>query len=105
MQAKMKDPNFKSALCLRGNHLVCLYTHLDKCDKFFWRVHRTIITIAKERLRDRNEEVLDVQHILHRVRRLEGRQDHILDRQGDINEMLDLHEKELVNIACNTFAQ
>ena len=32
-------------------------------------------------------------------------QDHILDRQGDFNTSLDLHEKELVNIACNTLTQ
>ena len=32
-------------------------------------------------------------------------QDHILDRQGDFNTSLDLHEKELVNIACNTFTE
>ena len=43
--------------------------------------------------------------ILQRVRRLEGTQDHILDRQGDINTTLNLHEKELVNIACNTFTE
>ena len=52
-----------------------------------------------------DEEVVDMQHILQRVRRLEGRQDHILDHQGNINETLDLHEKELVNIACNTFME
>ena len=82
-----------------------MYTHLEKCDKFFWRVHRTIKTIAEERLRERNEEVVDMQQILHRVRRLEGRQNHILDVQGDINISLDHHEKELVNIACNTLSE
>ena len=43
--------------------------------------------------------------ILNRVRLLEGRQEHILDRQGDFNTALDLHEEELVNNACNTFIE
>ena len=108
-QAKLKIlqkiSNFKAAMCQRVDHLVCLYSHLTTDVNFFWRAHRTITTLAKERLRDMNEEVVDMQLILQRVRRLEGRQDHILDRQGDINETLDLHEKELVNIACNTFME
>ena len=108
-QAKLKIlqkvPNFKAATCPRVDHLVCLYTHLTTDEKFFLRANRTITTLAKERLRDMNEEVVDMQLILQHVRRLEGRPDHILDRQGDINESLDLHEKELVNIACNTFME
>ena len=98
-----RTPNFKGATCQRQEHLECLYNHLTTDDKFFWRAHRTITTIAKERLREMNEEVVDTQQILQRLRRLEGRQDHILVGQGEINKSLDLHEKELVNIACNTF--
>ena len=64
-----------------------------------------IKTIAEERLREGNTEVVDVLQILNRVRRLEVRQEHILDRQGDFNKALDLHEEELVNIACNTFVE
>ena len=64
-----------------------------------------IKTIAGERLRDGNVEVVDVLQILNRVRLLEGRQEHILDRQGDFNKALDLHEEELVNNACNTFIE
>ena len=54
-----------------------LYNHLAGCDKFFWRVHKVIKTIAGERLRDGNVEVVDVLQILNRVRQLEVRQEHI----------------------------
>ena len=53
----------------------------------------------------KGEEVLNMHQVIQRLRRLEVLQDHTLDRQGDFNTSLDYHEKELVDIACNTFTQ
>ena len=36
-----------------------LYNHLEGCDKFFWRVYKVIKTVAGERLRDQEVEVVD----------------------------------------------
>ena len=43
--------------------------------------------------------------VIQRLRRVEILQDHNLERLGDINNSLDNHEKELVDIAYNTFIQ
>ena len=85
--------------------LELLCEHLKKCSKFFWRVHRTIATIAKERLAENGDEVLNMHQVILKLRQMEAMQEHILDRQGDVNQTLDLHEKELINIACNTLSQ
>ena len=82
-----------------------LYNHLEGCDKFFWRVYKVIKTVAGERLRNKDVEVVDTLQILTRLRRLEIGQEHLENRQGDINTTLDLHEEELVNNACNTFIE
>ena len=109
LQAKVKilqkDPRFKSTLCSRGIELEILCGFLVKCDKFFWRIHRTIVTVAKERLVEKGEEVLNMHQVILKLRQMEVMQEHILDRQGDFNTSFDLHEKELVNIACNTLTQ
>ena len=100
-----KDSRFKSTLCSRDIELEILCDYLKGCDKFFWRVHKTIVTASKERMEAKGEEVLNMHQVIQRLRRLEVLQDHTLDRQGDFNTSLDNHEKELVDIACNTFTQ
>ena len=82
-----------------------LYNHLEGCDKFFWRVYKVIKTVAGERLRNKEVEVVDTLQILTRLRRLEIGQEHLKNRQGNINTTLDLHKEELVNNACNTFIE
>ena len=68
-------------------------------------MHKTLVTASKERMETKGEEVLNMHQVIQRLRRLEVLQDHTLDRQGDFNTSLDYHEKELVDIACNTFTQ
>ena len=92
-----KDPGFKSTLCSRSTELEILCQHLKKCNKFFWRIHRTIATVAKERLAENGDEVLNMHQVILKLRHMEAVQEHILDRQGDFNISFDLHEKELVN--------
>ena len=97
------DPKFKGSSCQRNEHLVYLYNHLEGCDKFFWHVNRVIKTVAAEKLRDMDVEVVDMLQLLNRVRLLENEHGNLKYRQGEVNNALDLHEVELVNNATNTF--
>ena len=98
-----KDSRFKSSLCSREIELEIIFEHLKSCDRFFWRVHKTLVTASKERMDTKGEEVLTMHQVIQRLRRVEVLQDHALGRLGDINDSLDNHEKELVDIAYNTF--
>merc|ERR1712030_94252 len=99
-----KDSRVKGSLCSRELELEILTEHLKSCNRFFWRVHKTMVTVATERMTSRGEELLNMHQVINRVRQLEEAQKHILDRLGDINESLDKHEQELVDAAYNTFA-
>ena len=100
-----KDSRFKSTLCSRDIELEILREYLKGCDKFFWRVHKTIVTASKERMETKGEEVLTMHQVISRLRQAEVVQEHILSTLGDVNDSLDKHEKELVDIAYNTFIQ
>ena len=62
-----------------------------------------MVTVATERMTSRGEELLNMHQVINRFRQLEVVQTHILSRLGDINESLDKHEQELVDVAYNTF--
>ena len=100
-----KDPRFKNSLCSREVELEILSKHLTNCDRFFWRVQKTIVTVSKERLDTKGEEVLTMHQVIQRLKQSEVVQEHILNTLGDVNNSLDKHEKELVDIAYNTFTQ
>ena len=98
------DSKFKGSSCQRNEHLVHLYSHLEACDKFFWRVNRVIKIVATERLREMEVEVADMLQLLNRVWLLENEQGSLKYCQGEVNNnALDLHEVELVDNATNTF--
>ena len=98
------DSKFKGSSCQRNEHLVHLYSHLEACDKFFWRVNRVIKIVATERLREMEVEVADMLQLLNRVWLLENKQGSLKYCQGEVNNnALDLHEVELVDNATNTF--
>ena len=59
--------------------------------------------VAAEKLREMDEEVVDMLQLLNRVRMLENEQGNLNYRQDEVNKALDLHEVELVNNATNTF--
>ena len=100
-----KDPRFKSSLCSRGMELDILSKHLMGCDRFFWRVHKTMVIVSKERLVTKGEEVLTMHQVIQRLKQAEVLQGHILNTLGEVNNSLDKHEKELVDVAYNTFTQ
>ena len=100
-----KDTRFKNSLCSREVELEILAEHLKNCDRFFWRVHKTMVNVSKERLDTKGEEVLTMHQVILRLRQTEVVQEHILSTLGDVNDSLDNHEKELVDIAYNTFIQ
>ena len=87
MSILQNEPKFKGSSCQRNEHLVYLYNHLAGCEKFFWRVYKVIKTVAGERLRDQEEEVVDTLQILTRLRQLEFGQKLLEDRQCGQEDM------------------
>ena len=92
----------KGASCSRNEHVVALYEHLVRCDRFFWRVNKVIKVVAEERMKEMNEEVVDMLALVNRVCVLENKQNNLKFQQSEVNKALDLHEGELINHATNT---
>ena len=98
-----KDSRIKGSVCTRVLELEILTGYLNSCNRFFWRVDRTMAAVATERMNSRGEELLNMHQVINRVRQMELVQTHILSELGDINKSLDKHEQELVDAAYNTF--
>ena len=62
-----------------------------------------IKTVAEDKLKEMNMEVVDMLELLNRVRKLESQQQKLNFCQVEVNKTLDLHEVELINQATNTF--
>ena len=62
-----------------------------------------IKVVAEERMKEMNEEVVDMLALVNRVRVLENEQNNLKFQQSEVNKALDLHEGELINQATNTF--
>ena len=62
----------KGASCSRNENVVAVYEHLVGCDRFFWRVNKVIKVVAEERMKEMDEEVVDMLALVNRVRVLEN---------------------------------
>ena len=76
---------YKGASCSRNEHAVALYEHLDRCDRFFWRVNKVIKVVAEQTIREMQEEVIDNLTPVNRVHVLEDELNSLKLNKDEVN--------------------